>query len=118
MGMDERGRAEALDLQARAHEQQTAEQLAAVRDAVEQWESYGHVMREHARRIEEACVGDDAKNYFVHRSLAARRELDGFVSQVVRQQAEILDEAAREVRAESEETLDRLAREKASASWD
>jgi hypothetical protein len=124
MGMDEREsaagagqRAEVLDAQARAHEEQTAEHLAVVRDAHEQWESYGHVMREHARRIEEASVGDDAKNYFVQRRLAVRRELDGFVSQVVRQQAELLDEAAREVRAESDEMLDRVAREKASASW-
>lgn len=120
-GMNERAgagqRAEALDRQARVHEEQATEHLAMVRDAQAQWESYGQVMREHARRIEEASVGDDPKNYFVQRRLAARRELDGFVGQVVRQQVEMLDEAEREVNAESAEVLDRVAREKAGVSW-
>ena len=98
-------------------EEQAIERLAVIRSIREQWDSYGQLMRQHNRRLEEVTAGYDAKNYFVQRKIAARRELGLFVDQLVREQTEVLDEAERETKAKSEAEQDRLQREKASASW-
>lgn len=109
---------EALDREARVHEERAAENLAVIRRAREQWDSYGQEMTRHARRIEEASVGDDATNYFVQRRVAARRELESYVGHLVREQVELLDETEREISSRSEEEAESLGREKAGVSWD
>ena len=108
----------ALDQHIRDRESQTAENVAAIRLAKEQWESYGQVMILHARRIEAAGAGEDAKNYFTQRRSAARREVDSYVTRMVNEEIELLDDAERELCARSEEELARLVRERAGASWD
>lgn len=108
----------ALERTIREMEERTAENLASVRAIRDQCESYGQAMSLHARRIEEAGVGESPKNYFVQRRLGARRELESLIGQLVREQAEMLDEVEREISSRSEEERDLVHREKASASWD
>ncbi|WP_434318264.1 hypothetical protein [Leifsonia sp. P73] len=108
----------ALDRQIRDRESQAAEDLATIRVLSEQWETYHQVMRTNTQRFEEAGIGLGAKNYFVQKGLAARSELDAYVSRLARDHVELLDEAARDIRWKSEAEVERLRQEKAGASWD
>lgn len=100
------------------NEELTAERLDLIRVAREQCETYSREMVRHSRRLEEADVSGDTKNYLQQRRLLARRELALLVDQLVREQTEMLDEAERDLRAQAHEEENRLRREKASASWD
>lgn len=111
------GQRQTLEQTIREHEERTAEKLASVRAVRERCESYGQAMVLHARKIEEASEGEDPTNFFVQRRLAARRELGQFVGQLVRQQAEMLEEVEREISSHSEDEQERLRRGKASVSW-
>lgn len=107
-----------LDQKISARETRTEEDLATVRLLEEQWDQYRQVMRENTARYEEAGVAMGAKNYFVQKGLAARRELDSYVGQLVREQEEFLAETASSIRSTSETELERLRKEKAGASWE
>ncbi|WP_460631269.1 hypothetical protein [Leifsonia lichenia] len=106
-----------LDRQIRDRESRTAEDLATIRVLSEQWETYHQAMRTNAQRFEGAGIALGRKNYFVQRGLAARRELDAFVSRLARDQAELLEETSREIRSTSEAEVERLRQEKSEASW-
>ncbi len=107
----------ALEQAIREHEERTTENLSSIRAVREQCESYGRAMALHTRALEEASTGEDPANFFVQRRLGARRELELFVGQLVRQQAEMLEDVEREIRWHSEDEQERLRREKASVSW-
>ena len=107
-----------LAQQVRDREAQAAEHLGTIRRVREQWEMYEVVMRDHAARIEEASVGDDPKNYFSQRTRATRQELDSYVRQLAREQAEVLDAAEREVSSRAEADVERLRAGRAGSSWD
>jgi hypothetical protein len=104
-----------LDQRIRAHEDQTADQLAALDVFEQEWAEYYQVMRANFADFEEAGVELGEKEYFVQRSLDSRREIDSYVRRVVDEQAELLEHAAREIRASAEAELERLQREKAGA---
>lgn len=106
-----------LDQKISAHETRTAEDLATLRLLEQQGEEYRRVMRENTARFERAAIGMGAKNYFVQKGLAARKELDAYVGQLAHEQAELLAETARVIRSESEAELERLRRERAGALW-
>jgi hypothetical protein len=100
-----------------AVEDETAERLASIRVLEEQWDDYRRVMRDSADVFEEAGVAMDAKNYFVQKSLASRRELENYLAQLSREHAEELAEVAQEVRSTSDEKLEQLQRERTGAPW-
>jgi len=99
------------------HEDQTSESLGLIRLLEEQWDEYGRVMRDQTARYEEAAHVLGSTSYPVDRGLASRREVESYVAQLVRQQAEFCDETAWRCRTESEAELDRLQREREVASW-
>ena len=101
----------------RESEERTAEGLAMIRGIRGEWELYERVMREHARRLESAGEGEDPKNYFVLRRGDARREREGCVERLVREQVDVLDAAEREMSSCGEDEQDRLRREGTSL-WD
>lgn len=108
---------QAFEQAIREHEARTAEDLASIRSVRERCESYGQAMSLHARRVEEASAGEDPENFFVQRRRGARRELEVFVGQLVREQAEMLEEVERELRSRSDDEQEQLRREKARVLW-
>ncbi|MDR6610904.1 hypothetical protein [Leifsonia sp. 1010] len=104
-----------LEQKIRAHEDETAEQLATIRVLEEQWDDYRQVMRENTDLFEQAGIAVGADNYFVKRGLAARRELESYVGQLANEQAELFAETVSSIRSSSEEHLDRMRQEKAGA---
>ena len=106
-----------LEQKIRAHEDETAEQLATIRVLEEQWDDYRRVMRENTDLFEQAGIAMGADNYFVKKGLVARREVDGYVGQLANEQAELFAETASSIRSSSEEELERMRREKAGMSW-
>ena len=107
----------ALEQAIREHEERTTENLSSIRAVREQCESYGRAMTLHTRELEASSAGEDPTNFFVQRRLGARRELELFVGQLVREQAEMLDGVEREFRSHSEDEQEQLRREKARVSW-
>ncbi|WP_020076677.1 hypothetical protein [Cryocola sp. 340MFSha3.1] len=104
-----------LEQKIRAHEDETAEQLATIRVLEEQWDDYRRVMRENTDLFEQAGIAMGGDNYFVKKGLVARREVDGYVGQLANEQAELFAETASSIRSSSEEHLDRMRQEKAGA---
>ncbi|QNE37230.1 hypothetical protein [Leifsonia shinshuensis] len=92
-------------------------QLSTIRHLEQEWEAYREVMRAESALYEHAAHDIGTKNYFVHKGLAARREVDAYVRQLASEMVELLEETAREVRLESEAELERLRAEKAGATW-
>jgi hypothetical protein len=107
-----------IDGEIRARENQAEEDLAAVRLLEVQWDDYRQVMHENTGLFEEASHAMGPSNYSVQKGLASRAELDRYVRQLADEQEEFLSETARDVRSRTEEELERLRQEKASASWD
>jgi len=105
----------ALDKRIRAEEERATEHLAALNVFEREWAEYRQAMRENSTRFEEAgrAIGD--KEYFVQKGLAARQDMDSFVSRLIDEQVELLEQAARDLRADSEAELGRLQREKSDA---
>lgn len=104
-----------LDQRIRAYEDQVADQLAALDRFEDEWAEYHQVMVANFADFEEAGAEIGEKEYFVQKALDSRREVDSYVRRVIDEQAELLDQAAREFRASAEAELDRLQREKAGA---
>lgn len=94
-------------------EEETAERLALISLLDEQWDDYRRAMRHNTDAFEEAGVAMGAGNYFVLKALTARRELDRYVGQLVREQAELFEEMAQGVRSASEAERERLQIRKA-----
>ena len=107
-----------LERRIREVETQAADDLATLRRIREQWDEYHRVMRENTRRFEEAGSSMAGENRFVQRGLASRREVDAFVGRLVREQDELLDDTAREIRSDSDAESERLRRERTGASRD
>ncbi|WP_158861882.1 hypothetical protein [Leifsonia sp. AG29] len=101
-----------------ACESRTADQIATLRLLEQEWERYREVMRLDAARYEEAGHAIGEKDYGVARGLAARREVDAYVRQLANELEELVDEGARQMRAEAETERERLRGGRAGESWD
>jgi hypothetical protein len=96
-------------------EDETAERLESIRVLGEQWDDHRRVMRDNAAAFEEAGVAMGAEEYFVQKSLAARRELDAYVAQLSREFAEESADVAQRFRTASDTAWEQLHRQRIAA---
>ena len=106
-----------LDQKIAACENRAADQLSTIRNIEQEWQAYREIMRADSTLYERAGHDIGAKNYFVSRGLAARKEVDAYVRRLAAETEDLLEDTACQVRSEAEAELERLRKERAGATW-